>query len=521
MFKLLKMRNFYLLMLLLLPFGVLGQSNFTDINRVKATLFPTGSLFYSGTSSGLEVPRGSGLTTVFAANLWVAGYDRTSTLHTAAQAYGQTADGGPGFSVGPWATAGAYSGAQINSFFNRTWKFKSSDIDSFRLNVGQPGYRVPTNFGNYPGTGDTTKGVSYRLAPYHDTNQDGKYDTANADFPVMRGTQSVYALSSDTRVVSTSNNIATDFNFHTQLYAYDQPGVDSSLAYTVFVQYRIENRSDKTYDSLYLGHWSDMDLGNYADDFIGSDPARAMFYTYNADNDDEATASGYGTSPPAQAVVFLSHNMSRFVYYNNDTSNNGDPVTPLQRYRYMTGKFKDGNNRPANYAFDGNPVEGTGANEVTLGNTGGDRRGLGIIGPVLLEAGESFCFDVAYVYARGTSNLNSITALKSRVDQIRSFYQNQNAGCENYFTAVSENELQLDAQFYPVPFDSELKIRLEVSNSPTQYALVDLQGRIIQEGVIDAGESEISLSTVTIPSGVYVARLIQGEKIAIRKLLKK
>jgi len=337
----------------------------------------------------------------------------------------------------------------------------------------------------------------------------------------MRGTQSVYALSSDTRVVSTSNNIATDFNFHTQLYAYDQPGVDSSLAYTVFVQYRIENRSDKTYDSLYLGHWSDMDLGNYADDFIGSDPARAMFYTYNADNDDEATASGYGTSPPAQAVVFLSHNMSRFVYYNNDTSNNGDPVTPLQRYRYMTGKFKDGNNRPANYAFDGNPVEGTGANEVTLGNTGGDRRGLGIIGPVLLEAGESFCFDVAYVYARGTSNLNSITALKSRVDQIRSFYQNQNAGCENYFTAVSENELQLDAQFYPVPFDSELKIRLEVSNSPTQYALVDLQGRIIQEGVIAAGESEISLSTVAIPTGVYVARLIQGEKIAIRKLLKK
>src|SRR5690606_37348073 len=102
------------------------------------------------------------------------------------------------------------------------------------------------------------------------------------------------------------------------------------------------------------------------------------------------------------------------------------------------GQFKDGSPRPTAYAYDGNPTDGTGSNEITLANTPGDRRGLGVVGPILLQAGEDLCIDLAYVYARGGSNLNAVNVLKVRTDEVRTFYQNQNLSCEGLFSSVAE-----------------------------------------------------------------------------------
>lgn len=502
------------------PALLFAQSSFVDANNMKATIFPNGALFYSGTGVGLEVPKGSGKTTVFAANIWVGGYDRQQVLHMAAQAYAQASDGGPGFSIGPWANAGAYTSPQLNSLFNKTWKYNKTVIDTFRMMVGQAGYTVPTTIATYPGSGDTTKGVSRVLAPFHDSDGDGQYTATNADFPVFRGDQAARALFSDTRVVPTNPNTPTNFDFQATVYAYDQPGTDSVLSYTTFVNYRIINRSDKDFDSLYIGHWSDMDLGNYADDFIGSDPARHMFYTYNATNNDDPAAGGYGANPPAMGVVFLSQQMSRFVYYNNDTSNNGDPITPQQKYAYLRGQFKNGSPRPAPFAFDGNPVDGSGSNEITLASVPGDRRGLGVIGPISLEAGADLCIDLAYVYARGTSNLNSVTALKNRVDAARTFYMGQTADCNGLYSSVAETTRELAAKAYPVPFNDQLQLEFAASDVATRISLVDLQGRQLLNTQIAAGETKHDLQTAEFPAGLYFVRLQQGDNFRVLKVVK-
>lgn len=503
-----------------LPVVLSAQSNIVDVNNMKTSVFPNGALFYSGTSAGLEVPKGSGKTTVFAANIWVGGYDRQQVLHVAAQAYGQAADGGPGFSIGPWTNTGAYTSPQLNSLFNKTWKFNQSTIDTFRMMVGQPGYTIPTAIATYPGLGDTTKGVSLRLAPFHDSNGDGKFLAADADFPVIRGDQAARALFSDTRVAQANPNTPTNFDYQTTVYAYAQPGVDSALSYATFVNYRIVNRSSENYDSLYIGHWSDMDLGYYGDDFIGSDPARQMFYTYNATNNDDPAQGGYGANPPAMAVVFLNQNMSRFVYYNNDTSNNGDPVTPAQKYAYLRGQFKNGTPRPAAFAYDGNPVDGSGSNELTLANVAGDRRGLGVIGPISLLAGAEVCIDLAYVYARGTSNLNSITALKSRVDAVRAFYTGATPTCSGMFTSTAPSPTVLEATAYPVPFGDRLQLRFEASNEATSYRLTDLQGRILIAGKLAPGSTEHQLDTEAFKAGIYLVQLQQGNASKVLKVVK-
>ena len=50
--------------------------------------------------------------------------------------------------------------------------------------------------------------------------------------------------------------------------------------------------------------WVDPDLGDNQDDYVGCDVARGLGYCYNGDEDD-GTAVGYGTNPPAIGVDFL------------------------------------------------------------------------------------------------------------------------------------------------------------------------------------------------------------------------
>ncbi len=53
-----------------------------------------------------------------------------------------------------------------------------------------------------------------------------------------------------------------------------------------------------------LGYWTDPDLGNASDDYVGTDTTLDMIYVYNGDNEDEGS-DGYGTAPPALGISFL------------------------------------------------------------------------------------------------------------------------------------------------------------------------------------------------------------------------
>jgi hypothetical protein len=93
--------------------------------------------------------------------------------------------------------------------------------------------------------------------------------------------------------------------------------------------------------------------------------------------------------------------MSKFVYYNNDFTVNGNPTVAADYYNYLKGIWIDGqpmtyggtgwdpNNPECDFMFPGN----TDSNfdnewsEVTAGNTPADRRFLQSAGPFTLEPG--------------------------------------------------------------------------------------------------------------------------------------
>jgi len=81
---------------------------------------------------------------------------------------------------------------------------------------------------------------------------------------------------------------------------------------TTFLHYEIENKSDTTYNETSIGSFTDIDIGNAWDDYVGCNVQRGYYYGYNGDDFDDYTNpygdsinNSYGYHPPAQAVMIL------------------------------------------------------------------------------------------------------------------------------------------------------------------------------------------------------------------------
>jgi len=436
-----------------------------DINQAQATVYSCGDLY------AFEVPSDSNKYTVYASTLWIGGLDAGSNLHLGAQTYRQS---GNDFYPGPVMNSSSYSAA-TDAQWNQVWKINKTTIDTFliwRANPGNfPSYVIPAVISSWPANGDVPAGQAAQLAPFIDVNGDNYYDPNAGDYPCIKGDQAIFFVFNDDRNThGETGGAKMSLEFHGMLYAYSAPG--TWLDSTVFLNYKMYNRSSQTYTNVYLGEWTDFDLGDYSDDFVGCDVGRCIAFAYNGDANDGASAlpsiGTYGANPPAQGVVFLNgpaadsadgidndqdgtideigetFRMSYHGVYNNDFTITGNPVTTTDYYGYLSGFWKDGS--PWTYggnAYGGSTVcdymyphgsdpVGWGTNfvpqaywdEQVAGNSPGDRRSIASSGPFTLVPGEESCIDYAYVFGRGNNGpASSLNAMAIAADSARSFYQ--------------------------------------------------------------------------------------------------
>src|SRR6185503_14128240 len=102
----------------------------------------------------------------------------------------------------------------------------------------------------------------------------------------------------------------------------------------------------------------DGDLGNYLDDYIGSDVPRNMGYCYNGDADDDGP-TGYGLHPPSVGIDFLQGPVSdscgivmkNFIYFNNNFTPTGNPTSATDYYNYLRPLWLNGT--PLTYGGSG------------------------------------------------------------------------------------------------------------------------------------------------------------------------
>ena len=523
----------------------INNNNTTDtlnINNISAPFTPRGNAFwdYRGPNGQpvatvqYEVPKGSGKSTIFTSVPWIGGLDQSNNLHLAAEIYRLL---GEDYFYGPVCdtlTLNQYS----DSLWNRVWKISKAEIDYHKAHYWQSNYTIPEAIANWPAKGDTLLGQSENMAPFIDKNNDGKYIPADGDYPKIRGDQSVFIIFNECKEPHTeSRGAILGLEFQETAYAYDCP-TDSTLNNTIFVHYDIYNRSSQDYHDIYMGLFTDFDIGYALDDYIGCDSSRNLAYGYNSlPVDGYGAVDQYGANPPAQGVVFLSDTMTSFMSYSNTAANGMSlDLTDTSIYHSMQAIWSDGTHltyggngyqgiNQTNFLYSGDPNDSTtwAENHPLTGpaNYSSDRRAVQSIGPFNLAAGAVKSIDIAYVYARDTSksNFQNVSVLKNAVDKIKLYYNNDSIPCGGSFSAVTQiDKKENTVNIYPVPTEDNLFIKyLPVSNT-SKYEIYNTIGQLIQSGGLNK-QNLHKLNVKNYKKGFYFILIYDGKNTFSKKFI--
>ncbi|MBI2417461.1 MAG: T9SS type A sorting domain-containing protein [Ignavibacteriales bacterium] len=396
-------------------------------------------------------------------------------------------------------------------------------------------------------------------APYEDVNHDRTYN-AGIDKPGLIGDETLWLIANDLDPVKTNNLFGSQpMGIEVRITSFASK--DDSLKNTVFKKYELFNRSGAQIDSLYLGAWSDPDVGDGRDDYVGCDTSLRLGYCYNGDGRDTA----YGQIPPAVGYTivqgpkiagfpedsafynwewirgnknmlitsFAYHQMQDFSNFDPDPEL-GTPAATMQVYNLLKGKKTNGNpyinpftQQASVFPYNGDPVTGSGWTEISSGISPGDRRMLLSCGPISFAPGEKQEFAYAILIDNADNNLNAITKMKELVPVAQAYYHSLSVST---ITAVEDNKAAQRGftleQNYPNPFNPSTIINYQLAESgKVTLKVYDILGNEVITLVNEeqrAGRHQAVFSSVdkkTLASGVYFYRLQAGANSVVKKML--
>ena len=396
-----------------------SMSNQFDGNRVRDDLENNGMIVSHRPSghSGMEWPKDNYTYSIFASGVWYAG-KVGEDLRCA------TAEYGPEMVPGPY-------GSNSSDPQYKIWKVNKSDLADPLASY---------DFQNWP----TSEG-----APWVDVDGDGSYSPLpnGPDHPEFIGDQVIWFVRNDGDAVAHTifQTLPLGIEVQTTIFGFDRPDDFGDM---MFVKELIINKGGNNIDDMYVGLWSDPDLGDAADDFVGCDTTLGLGFCWNDGVDsDYATYSG-GT--PAVGYDFFQGpivpsvgdtafafgrniagyknlSMTSFSKYINGDPVYTDPNDVQEVYYYMQGKMRDGSDFPesatggSKFVHPGNPSDDADAYDDVLVDpdihASGDRRFLMNAGPFNMVPMDSQEVVFAIMHAAGGDAKASVDLLKT-VDQL-------------------------------------------------------------------------------------------------------
>jgi hypothetical protein len=315
-------------------------------------------------------------------------------------------------------------------------------------------------------------------APFEDLDGDNIYDPT-FDIPGMPyADQTIWFVANDldfgqTRYFYGANPLGIECQV--TIWAYNRADAIGNM---FFRKYKLINITDRptlnptTFEDMYVSIWSDVDLGDAGDDFVGVDTTLSLQYCYNADPVD---ATYTPLPPPAVGFDFLQGPIVNGIAGQDINKNgiddaddfgvfNGNKVGPgkinlpmtaaytiyksapnysdpilgniegsKQFYNFFQGKypttgepFKDPvTGEITKFALPGDPVTGVGWLDGSLFPPG-DRRMGNSSGPFNMAPGDTQEVIIAEIVAgalEGMSNLSAITILRSYSESAQLLYK--------------------------------------------------------------------------------------------------
>ncbi|MBN2572658.1 MAG: hypothetical protein JXA68_11060 [Ignavibacteriales bacterium] len=314
-------------------------------------------------------------------------------------------------------------------------------------------------------------------APFDDKNNNGTYEPT-VDIPGLPGAdQTIWFVCNDLNVEQCQNLYGSNpigLEMQATIWGYN---FFTPLKDMFFRKYTIINKSNNTIDSMYLGIWTDPDVGDAGDDLVGSDTTLMMMYAYNGRDWD----AQYDYQPPAVGFQLLQgpivYSLGDTARFNNKSLINytnlplsviyffigGDPYYSdpslgqynsgtLQMWNLFRGRssttgkgFIDPiTGKPTKFCLSGDPIKRTGWIDGVYYPLGDRRIGL-VASPFNMAPGDTQEFIVAEVLGGAKDNLSNIGAigdLRKNAKIANLFYQNGFGVASNLFTPkLSKTEL--------------------------------------------------------------------------------
>jgi|GEM_PF-1569301 len=499
-----------------------------DANNVSALLV-NDALFFDGIDYQYEVPKGSGKSTVFAAGLWMGGYDEEGTLRINTSVYkSELSD----FVPGP------INDSDDCTNFDRIWRVDKLDMLAFfekgnqyiTLSIDS----IPENIRNYPARNNPyfdlfELPVDVDLAPFVDVDDDGTYDPLKGDYPAVKGDQNFWTMYNDGQDILKEYG-GRSLPMEISLMAYSK-ATDDYRNNATYYDYSLRYKGDAAMEEFYLGFWADPDVGNGADDFIGCSVDDRMMYAYNGDNGDNS----YGANTPTVGFQFIETpqdengnelDMSSCLTYDNSNDLvTGNPYAASDFHNLLKGQHKNGTSivnpntlMAVNHMYPGDPADPNSWTEVSAGNLPGDRRVLMSVGPMDLMPGDIKTSTVAILTdlkeGQGPeSESTDISGLLGMADEAQSNYSSHfpliEPECPFYFVDASCSE----------PQDGFYELTLTVSDNTQDYQVLnnntgevfDLENQNFTSALFS---SDQAISYSVFPKGKFLCRQDIEDEVA-------
>ena len=469
-----------------------------DINELSMSLTNFGAYAYdlSGLLGGLEFPRGSGKTGMFAGGLWL----------------GAMVGGQPRVTVAEYDQEYRPGSARFGTP-------ESPSLDANRV------YRLNRVYGDPVGRDNALteyeNGALSRGAPLVSVLPDGSLD--------IPGDVMFWSVCNDFLASAHVNEAGSTSPLGMEVkqttWAYDRPG---PFGRSLFMRFTIINRGTLTLADMHVGFWADPDLGDFVDDLVGCDSLRGLGYCYNGSPADAI----YGSAPPAVGMDLLQGpyradlgarlGLTAFAAYKNGT----DPLSASESFQSMHGRdllgnpILDPNANPTRFKFAGDPVAGTG----WIDTAPADKRMLLSTGPITMAPGDIQELVVVLFVAQGTDRLDSVSQLEADDQLIQTAFDTNTLG---RLEVPGSSGAQLALQCtWPTPSRGGLSVAFSLpATGETSLDLLDVSGRRVAGrnlGRLAPGPHVESLAreTDSLPAGMYFLRLtLAGASVVGRLVL--
>jgi len=525
----------------------LGEA-YLDVNNVRARILNNGGLFWRGEPHVYEVPKGSGSNAIFASNIWLAGFVG-GELRAAGTRYGEWE-----FWAGPLDAAGNPPADCLR--YDRLWEITREDLERYHT------------------TGEVTENL--RIWPWHlgapvidGDGIDGNYDLAEGDRPELLGDQLLWWVMNDRgNVHESTDSEPIGVEVHASAFAFQHPR--SYIDNVTFYRYMIHYKGREPLEKTYFGIFSDPDLGDIFDDYVGSDTTLHLGYVYNSDNED-TSSEGYGTPPPALGYTFLRSVVADPDGRDNDRDGTVDepgerlgmetfacvlkggcdycePVSIDEYYHCLQGRWPNGEpivvggngtnafgaggilGQTTHFLFPGDPTTGS---YWSMENADGNGTALDPFdtrfsmssGPFSMQPGETDTFIVAIVWARGADRLDSVRRLKQDVARLRAVAGEILIPDVTAFVSEPLPEPSFPLGFtrnHPNPFREATTIRYSLPQAMhVRLTVYDVLGRevaVLVDRRQEAGAYDVDFEAGELPAGVYLYR-VEMDRLAATKTM--